>query len=232
MKDNEDIWLWNLADTLTLPQAALLADDLNPAIYMVEDPERPETAYIKTDDGTYISPVRFRTVYCAIIAAANVEKLKVSWFYGENFGNALYAKSTVDVEELKRWFNSRNFRPKFFYYEPEIQEFKNFNHPRYAAKLAAIVSAWEATKEAAPNKTVKQTLALWLNKNAVQFDLIDDDGTPRKKTIEELASIANWEPSGGAPKTRAKVIEKEVEMNKNHNENRDTFNDFLDDVPF
>ncbi|WP_273723727.1 hypothetical protein [Bartonella sp. AU18XJBT] len=52
-------------------------------------------------------------------------------------------------------------------------------------------------------KTVKGTLIKWLREHAVQYKLVDDDNLPRKKLIEELAAVANWEPTGGAPKTPA-----------------------------
>jgi len=50
-------------------------------------------------------------------------------------------------------------------------------------------------------KTVKQALVDWLQCNADRFGLTKDDQKPNKQGIEEVAKIANWDPSGGAPRT-------------------------------
>ncbi|WP_375682719.1 hypothetical protein [Bartonella sp. AP293QHHD] len=60
--------------------------------------------------------------------------------------------------------------------------------------------------EAEGGKTVKGTLIKWLSEHAVQYKLVDDDNLPREKLIEELAAVANWEPTGGAPKTPASSL--------------------------
>ncbi|PQV57861.1 hypothetical protein LX70_01670 [Defluviimonas denitrificans] len=114
-----------------------------------------------------------------------------------------WSQTTVMVEDLREWMASRNFLPPFFFPEVKPQEFMDKEHKRYSAKLAAAVSAWEAIQEAAPNRTVKQTLERWLNANAAAFGLIDDDGRPRSTVVESLSEVANWETRGGAPKTSA-----------------------------
>lgn len=103
---DDDISLWNLADTLTLTQAALLAVDLTPAMCMLDYFHSPAKANIKTEDGEFIPAIRFRAAYCAIIAAANVGKLKVTWCQDEKSGMVIDVVSTVSVDELKRWFKS------------------------------------------------------------------------------------------------------------------------------
>ncbi|WP_375638301.1 hypothetical protein [Bartonella sp. AA16NXGY] len=104
--------------------------------------------------------------------------------------------------------------PSIFFPEDDSAEtkdqkyyaFQDPTHPRYAPKLAAIVAAWEAVSEAEGGKTVKGTLIKWLSEHAVQYKLVDDDNLPREKLIEELAAVANWEPTGGAPKTPASSL--------------------------
>lgn len=141
-----------------------------------------------------------------IFAAARAETLNVTWCRDENTGYVVEFDSTVKLIDLKKWFESRGFKPKIFFPDVEVHEFKDPHHPRYAPKLAAVVGAWEAIKEADLNKTVKQTLVKWLNLNAAKYELLGEDGLPRANIIQELAGIANWEPSGGAPKTRSKEI--------------------------
>lgn len=67
-------------------------------------------------------------------------------------------------------------------------------HPRYAAKLAAAVRAWEAVVEPAPGTTIKQSLERWLAENAERFALSGN-------AIVECSAVANWNQRGGAPKT-------------------------------
>ena len=50
-------------------------------------------------------------------------------------------------------------------------------------------------------KTVKQALVIWLRQNANRFGLTKEDGNPNEQGIEEVAKIANWDATGGAPKT-------------------------------
>lgn len=112
-----------------------------------------------------------------------------------------WSQTSILVDDLKEWMLSRSFQPTFFFPEIKPQGFKDKEHERYSAKLAAVVSAWDAVEQAAPNRTVKQTLEKWLNANAAQFGLIDDDGRPLSTVVQTLSEVANWETRGGAPKT-------------------------------
>ncbi len=210
MENDDDILFWRLADTLTVTQAALLAVGINPAKVLLYNSEEPTKSEIKFGEDTCLPTASFRAVYCSILSAAYSGKLKINWSYRDptkqDKQNIDEPNSVVCVEDLKKWIDSRGFRPKVFFPDLEVHEFKDPDHPRYVAKLAAVVGAWEAVKEAEPNKTVKQTLAKWLNINATKYELLGEDGRPREKLIQELAGIANWEPSGGAPKTRSNEI--------------------------
>ncbi|MHA6844257.1 hypothetical protein [Ralstonia syzygii] len=83
---------------------------------------------------------------------------------------------------------------------PEASDFLDPNHPRYALKLAAAVSAWRAV-ESSKGVSPKQAIAKWLREHAEEFGLSDANGKPNETGIEEVAKVANWQPSGGAPKT-------------------------------
>jgi hypothetical protein len=110
-------------------------------------------------------------------------------------------QTSILVDDLKEWMLLRNFQPWFFFPEVKPEGFKDKEHERYSAKLAAAVSAWEAVQQPAPSRTVKQTLEKWLNENAAKFGLIDDDGRPLSTVVQTLSEVANWETRGGAPKT-------------------------------
>jgi len=92
----------------------------------------------------------------------------------------------------------------FFFPETIVSpDYLDPKHPRYAPKLAAAVLAWMATATEAvtSGKSPKQALAKWLREHAADFGMTDDDGKPNETGIEEAAKVANWQLTGGAPKT-------------------------------
>jgi hypothetical protein len=109
--------------------------------------------------------------------------------------------SRIEVESLKTWLIGRGFQHGFFFPNPvEAPGYLNPANPRYAPKLAAAVSAWQAVTDPV-GRHPKQALAKWLREHAAEFDLSDDEGKPNETGIEEAAKVANWQPGGGAPKT-------------------------------
>ncbi|UNF28877.1 hypothetical protein [Bartonella krasnovii] len=192
---------------LTIVQAVLLIVELNPLICRFSNKREPENSDIYESYRRVSSEKtsHFRGAYNAIVQAGKEGQLEVEWLY-DVFGVIDVGSSSVLVEDLKEWLLSRGQRPAFFFPEGgagEVKDqkyaFQDPSHPRYAPKLAAVVAAWEVVREAAPSKSVKGTLIKWLREHAVQYKLVDDDNLPREKLIEELASVANWEPTGGAP---------------------------------
>jgi len=234
MQFDESMQFWRLADALEITQAALLIVGLNPGKCTFSDPDKPEHSNIRDENSRFVSNelvAKFQAAYHAIIKAIDRGKLESKWAYESGLDKPI-AYSTVDVEELKQWLASRTPRPRFFFPGNEAPEFHNPNHPRYAPKLAAVVSAWEAVTKAEPNKTVKQTLITWLNKEAGKYGLLDDNNKPRKKSIEELATIANWEPTGGVPKTASKMLPMVKENKKDSLDVTHNGVDCEPDVPF
>ena len=160
-------------------------------------------------------PVGYRAVKAGILAGLKNRSLKGRLTHPEHTdfnGNHSIdetrydlERSFVEVESLIGWLRSRGFlRGYFFSDDPQHHGLKDANHPRYAAKLAAAVEAWESfdEKSTAPG-TAKQKLAKWLRLHAAEYGLTDDDGKPKESVIESLATIANWATKGGAPKADA-----------------------------
>lgn len=111
-------------------------------------------------------------------------------------------KSTVMVSSLKRWLRWRGLTTGFFFPEDsaDTPDYLDPNNPRYAPKLAAAIHAWLAVTN--PGKTSpKKALDKWLRENAAQFGLTDDDGLPINQAVEDCSKVANWNQTGGAPKT-------------------------------
>ncbi|HAU4893602.1 TPA: hypothetical protein F3X99_10325 [Aeromonas hydrophila] len=72
------------------------------------------------------------------------------------------------------------------------------SHPRYSQKLAASVLAWEAMEDESLLRGVppKRAITKWLQDNhkAIGLEL-------SKNGIDEAATVANWNTTGGAPAT-------------------------------
>ncbi len=112
-----------------------------------------------------------------------------------------WEQTTVEVEELKRWLSGRGIRPRFFFPNSTTGDFDDKNGPRYSPKLACAVAAWQAVLRQQKNKSVKESLALWVQANGVQFGLGDEAGLVPKKAVDEISTVANWNTRGGATPT-------------------------------
>ena len=92
-----------------------------------------------------------------------------------------------------------------FFPEPQVDpDYLSKSHEDYSPKLAAAIQAWKVVS-AEParrrGKTVKQALIIWLRQHGNEYGLTKEDGNPNEKGIEEVAKVANWETTGGVPKT-------------------------------
>ena len=128
--------------------------------------------------------------------------------------NPDWNKTSVSVDVLKAWLSSRGLCTGFFF-PNEIKDavdYLNRRNPRYAPKLAAAVSAWQAMAD--PNlmhgKAPYTAMKNWLESNYKTLELTHSRDNEKNRTkagdmnklaIEEAAKVANWLPDGGAPKT-------------------------------
>ena len=120
---------------------------------------------------------------------------------GEIEGSLVAKDSIVNVESLRSWLDVRGIRSGFFFPAPiDSADYLEKKNPRYAPKLAMAVRAWQAVTDAG-KKTPKQALEKWIREHAAEYGLVDDEGIPVVAAVEECSKVANWNPSGGAPKT-------------------------------
>ena len=196
---------WRLCDELTIVQAALLIAG--------EDPGRID-CYVEGWEAED-RPKGYEAAKNAISKALlreNIEGILVPIYEYDMNGNECGQKpnsvdlqaSTVLVESLRKWLATRGVKTGFFFpLGADIPDYLNRSSERYAPKLAAAICAWQATD--APSvlggKSPKQALVKWLREHASEFGLTDDDGKPNETGIEEVAKVANWRLTGGAPKT-------------------------------
>lgn len=118
-----------------------------------------------------------------------------------------WEQTTIEIDDLKRWFSARGVAPQFFFPQGVADGFRDRSHPRYSAKLATAVAAWEAVKAPAKNKSPKQTLTDWIIGNGVRFELSNEDGVVSPSVAEEVAKVANWKTGGGANPTNPDLEE-------------------------
>ena len=201
----EGLDYWRLCDELNIIQAALLI--------VGEDPSSDQ-AFIESWDIEQRPPgyeaakaALTRSCIAGKINGKHVELTEVD-INGNDIrfieGSIDLTQSTVQVDDLKNWLRQRGMKPAFFFpNDPEKPGYLDKEHPRYAQKLAAAVSAWIAvdTELALGGKSPKQALMKWLRESGVEFGLTDDEGKPNEQGIKECAKVANWKDRGGAPRT-------------------------------
>jgi hypothetical protein len=201
----EGLDYWRLCDELSVIQAALLIADCDPS---------SDASYIETWSPKQRPPgyEAAKTAISNALRRGAITGRLIPLYEHDINGNVCDAieesidlsSSRIDVKSLRGWLAGRGLKTGFFF--PEEQDFGDYldsRHPRYAPKLAAAVLAWRATENesAISGKSPKQALMKWLREHAADFGLTDEDGKPNETGIEEAAKVANWQPTGGAPKT-------------------------------
>ena len=125
-------------------------------------------------------------------------------------------ESIVEAASLRCFLKQKGIYDNFFNDEDEASaSYLDKTNENYAPKLAAAVNAWlEVTSDYDNHKgsTPKQKIETWLRKNAVNYDLIRDDGKQNESAITNISAIANWRPEGGASKTPTKKTVKKEDL--------------------
>ncbi len=209
-RDNGIDPLWKLYDRLTIEQAA--------ALIAGYDPSSIDGLWNDTNSSMVhprpciardmlVNAIKGGTLKADVVAKGEYVHVRYVGNESEGFWEPIEEISTrgtlIDVDELKRWLTSRGFQTGFFFQDADQDDQPGYldpDHPRYAPKLAAAVSAWLAVGE--PEKgTPKQAIEKWIREHAAQFGLTDDDGNPVNAAVEEIAKVANWNTKGGAGRT-------------------------------
>lgn len=203
MENNDDSnsihELWRLCDELTVEQATLLIIGIDPS---------SETGAYCYGWRTHEQPQGYMAVSKAISAAlrsGEIDGCNHEISAGDLFIATDIQQSTVIVASLVEWLKKRQVHRGFFFqFSTATPGYLDKNHPRYAPMLAAAIKAWEAVTD--PNgRGTRQALEKWLRENAATFGMTDEQGNPVNQAIEDCSKVANWNKTGGAPKTPTKA---------------------------
>jgi hypothetical protein len=195
--------IWKLSNTVSIVEAVLLILEIEPqgvsaSIEKQSDHRKPD-GYLAARNAL-ASAIRMKAIEGEL--CHQTYENEQGGGYETDYERIDYHTSTVDVASLVNWLAERGYACSTFA-PPNEQSagFRDPNHPRYAAKLAAVTEAWEEYDESSTEPgTPKQRIAKWLRLNAARFGLTGDDGSPMENVIGDLAKVANWATSGGAPR--------------------------------
>jgi hypothetical protein len=203
----EDLDYWHWCEDLSIIEAALLAVGIDPSSDIGSNcmnwdlSERPK--------GFEAAKTAIFNAFCRNIIEGVVVPERDTGINGSSFAlsGTVSLHSKVNVESLCKWLANKRIKPEFFFPNTtDATDFLDKKHPHYSSKLAAAISAWQAVSNGATyknnGKTTKQNLINWLTSHAAGFSLIKENGEININAIENQVSIvANWDTSGGAPKT-------------------------------
>ncbi len=188
---------WIKANALNIYQLALLTEGYNPSDYE-DQPTAKWPHRVKESITVHIAVLR------NAVATGGLEPLRVA-LYGN--GDTNWYDTLLSVHDYRLWLETRGLTGTIFHKGPSrADDFANPFGAFYVPKLAAAVDAWKAVT-ADPKrwrgKSPKKALEAWLRENAATYGLLNKDGSPNMTGIEEIAKVANWKPTGGAPATPA-----------------------------
>jgi hypothetical protein len=201
---SDSITIWKKRTTLSVAEAVLLSCGKLPEQFLNRNRSGPRYRLPTEIDGLYaLSELAHE--------AFREKKLPVREEEGKE-----WQEGTVSVVDYKAWLQGTGQRSDFFgigteneagHEHPEKESaFLSFikpGHPFYAPKLAAAIGAWNyvAVMGAKPKRSLKETIAEWLKKNAAEYGL-----TPSEYAVGQIAQIVNWQPKGGTPAIEDKKL--------------------------
>jgi len=211
--DDTTASLWRLARKLTIVQAAILMIEGDPSQIEVYWDLRLDQPKVGTDQSRQFLPA-----FCILKEAAEDEGYQgLSVTFGrDESGYRCWDLTTVSVDELREFLHRRGMRGGFFALEEpasisdtislvqgEVESgFLKSQNTFYAPELALAVSAWEAvTQNHSSKRSPKDNLREWIERNWQTVWTDSSAKAPSKEAVERIATLANWKPAGGAPKS-------------------------------
>jgi len=228
---------WKLADNLTVHQIVSLIYDYNPKDQpnYFESSEYPSKFYILHEiletsvECGYIKAQIVRS-RCPKVTDKDPAIFSVTriHYYPENTDGYItisnengkdqfdyypyidWEKTTIDINDFKRWCASKGFKPNFFFTESEqAHELRNPDSPFYAQKLHVAIDAWEHTiysSKYLSGNTPRKAVMMYIADHASEY--INPQLISSEQAKKDIAKVANWQKSGGAPKSIHNIPER------------------------
>ncbi|MBN4055564.1 hypothetical protein JYU12_02345 [bacterium AH-315-K03] len=215
-----DIGFWRLSEHLSVVDAALLIIEVDPSeirdnVLTYSEENRPngftsvfESLKSAIQNGSLQATIRRDTDYehgaffteCDVTEFISIDQKRNTVIVKESPN---WRETTIPVDILKAWLNSREFNSGFFFQQNDEPKpsYLDPNTPCYSLKLHAAILAWEAVSTC-PNysknkKTPKQNIIHWLKENAKKLGLTNENGGLKITPIEnEIALVSNWQHGG------------------------------------
>src|SRR5690554_734624 len=200
---SEEMELLKLSDSFSIAQAACCILGI-PRSFVFIDEDIDCLRWHRPTENRYPDlPFRhLSTVVELIQGAISAGSLSIVSF--DNSAQSDLFSIRVRADELKDWLASKNRKPEFFFgsQTTSIPDYLNENHPHFSLQLHVAAKAWEAIQdeELRKGKSVKAAATAWLENNYRALGLVQK-GRRNDSAIERIATLINWKPTGGAPKT-------------------------------
>ena len=184
---------WRFADVLTVKEAACILGYEDPAKYTFNNnalPKEAEGMRLLLERAITQGNLRFAAAWEYFDGCNGPESTQTV-----NAHTFLADCTTIRVSDLTTWCDSKGIEHPF-----AAQPANNANAPTpipqtYPDELRVAIEAFQAVSadpSATKTQTPKAALTAWLEKNKPELSA---------NARERIATVANWQPQGGAPRT-------------------------------
>lgn len=186
--------LWSIVESLSIREASRLLAGLDP---------KPYSNRIDSDKEGAAKAEAFNVALIRTVQDGKIRPVRaLSWF---NDINATYPapcdpgspdlcdETILRVTDLSEW--AERVGLEHYWRKATGPALNTLDLARYPDELRAAIEAFDAVRDdpkATAGKTPKAALSAWLDTNKADLS---------KNARERIATVANWQPSGGAPET-------------------------------
>ncbi len=197
MQSEDEFWFpwltgWKLAEAVTIREAACILSYVDPAPFRYSNqlmPSEAEAMEAAIEQAILLGTLKpfAAWTYCPLTSEV------VPCEHVSPHTNLDAKRTSVRVRELVEWADARGV--SHCWQSATASARVGTNHADYPPELRAAIEAFTAVHadpRATAGKHPKQALSDWLAANKPELSA---------NARDRIASVANWQPGGGAPKT-------------------------------